>query len=73
MRLFLVVKAVKVRRQLGEGLMAAIGNSGMIPESTLALISELNKVRRGIADMELDCDRSIRAIQDFIKEGPNKI
>lgn len=73
MRLFLVVKAVKVRRQLGEGLMAAIGNSGMIPESTLALISELNKVRRGIADMELDCDRSIRTIQDFIQEGPTKI
>jgi len=56
MQLFLIVKAVKVRNQLSMGLKTALGGFGMISDTALTLICDLNKVRRGVADMEMDCD-----------------
>jgi len=39
----------------------------MVSVEALTLIRDLNKMKRGIADMEIDCDSSIQAIQDFIQ------
>jgi len=39
----------------------------MVSVEALTLIRDLNKMKRGIADMEIDCDSSIQAIQGFLQ------
>lgn len=66
-QLFMHVENPKVRSQLAQGLQRALTGSSLLGEECLAQICQLNKVKRGLADLELDCDKAIAAIQ-FISE-----
>ena len=59
-RLFMCVKGIRVRRQLAEGLQTAL--KGIINNKVLDLLTNLNQLKRGLADLELDCDKAISAL-----------
>jgi len=65
MQLFLAVNMKKAREQLANGFAEAMKGRGMQDE-TLEMIKKLNKLKRGLADLELDCDSCIVAIKDFL-------
>lgn len=66
-QLFLLLKLKKARAQLSQGLAQVLGGSskhaGVVSEKSLSLIQSLNKLKRGVADMELDSDSVITSIK----------
>lgn len=70
MRIFLRVKSPKVRARLSTGLASSLGatKSQIVTKSSLDLLVELNRLKRGLADLELDVDAAIKAIQTFSED-----
>jgi hypothetical protein len=63
LQLFMYVKSPKVRAALAQGIQSL----GLMNASTLQMIVGMNKLKRGLADMELDIDQAIKAIQTFLE------
>ena len=70
MRIFLRVKSPKVRAKLSTGLASSLASvkTEIIGKPALDLLVELNRLKRGLADLELDCEAAIRAIQAFSED-----
>lgn len=75
MQLFMVLNLKKAREQLSVGLCKAMSgqHQSMIGAETLKLIVEMTKLKRGVADMELDCDNAIKAIKRFIEQETKEL
>jgi len=59
--IFLDLASKKVREKLATGLQDVLGEGEMSTE-ILALIKDLNKVKRGAADIDLDFDTVLSAV-----------
>lgn len=64
MRIFLHIRSPRVRAQLSAGLSASLASiqPKIIGKPALDVVVELNRIKRGLADLEQDCDAAIRAI-----------
>lgn len=79
LQLFLHILNPRIRQQLALGLQAAFAagtskssHHGFLSEGCLAQLVNLNKLKRGLADLELDCDSAISAIQSMT-EDPSQL
>ena len=70
-QLFLIMHMKKARTQLSIGLFEVLGegskHESIVAPRMLIMTKELNKLKRGVADMELDTDNAILAIKEFIQ------
>jgi len=62
MQLLLHIKVAKIRHEFVQGIQ--INKISSI----LPTIQHLNKLKRGLADMEIDCDQALKALQDINTE-----
>jgi hypothetical protein len=60
--MFLDLSSKNVREKLTIGLHSVLGNGNGVSDQSLALAMELNTVKRGLADIELDFDIVLTAI-----------
>ena len=60
--MFLQLRSFKVREILANGLQETLSGTGCLDDETLQLVKDMNKVKRGLADMELDYDKTLAAI-----------
>lgn len=60
LQLFLIVQEPRVRSQIAKGLEEKLSHH--VSRPVLEMVSGLNKLKRGVADMELDCDNAIEVI-----------
>lgn len=64
-QLFLSLKSIRIRQSLSLGLQGSLGN--YLKAEALDIICNLNKLKRGAADLELDYDSVIKTIQSLIE------
>jgi hypothetical protein len=62
--IFLDLASKKVREKLATGLNEVLG-SGSMSTQGLELIKKLNKVKRGAADIDLDFDTVLKAVEEI--------
>mmetsp|Transcript_20805 Transcript_20805/g.32091 ORF Transcript_20805/g.32091 Transcript_20805/m.32091 type:complete len:203 (+) Transcript_20805:2057-2665(+) len=62
-QLFLHIQNPRIRLRLGEALQSSLS---FIQTPVLEFVTGLNQIKRGLADMEQDCDKAIAALQDFM-------
>jgi hypothetical protein len=74
-----MLRNLRVRRTFSEGLIQAIPKAKSIAgEETISLdvlelIGNLNKLKKGVADLELDYDSAIGAIQKLVGLSPESL
>jgi len=66
-QLFLSLKSLRIRNSLSIGLQSSLTTRGKINPDVLDIVCNLNKLRRGAADLELDYDSVIKTIQQLIE------
>lgn len=68
-QLFLTLKSLKVRQTLSQGLYDSLQGekmkeiNGLVREEVRTLIVNMNKIKRGLADVEIDYDLAIKSIE----------
>jgi hypothetical protein len=62
LQLFMHLNSPKVREALGNGVKAL----GLMDATILQIMADMNKLKRGLADMELDIDCAITAIKTLM-------
>jgi len=71
LQMFMVMKGKRSREEMSNGLAGVLGeggkHSGLLLNQTLHIIKNLNKLKRGVADKELDSDNIILTIKQFIQ------
>ena len=63
LQMLLHMKSFKVREVLTAGLCRTLKDQSILSNQTLGLIQDMNTVKRGLADMELDYDKTLSAIK----------
>jgi hypothetical protein len=76
-QLFMLMNMKKARAELAAGLLQVLGSSSkhrdLVKEQTLGFIANLNKLKRGVADMELDADNVIVAIKAYLDQDQSHV
>ena len=67
------IRNPRIRRLLAEGLQKAVESQphiiAMVSSDSLSIIVKLNKLKRGLADLELDCDTTIQTLQVILDQN----
>ena len=72
-QMFLHMKSFKVREILANGLAKTLQGSGLVSDEALTQIKDMNTVKKGLADMELDYDKTLTAIKSVGRTAPETL
>lgn len=73
--MFMSLKSLKIRNTLSSGLIECLDGKiegDTVKKEVREVVGELNKLKRGLADMELDYDRIIKTIQQLLEVSLDK-